>query len=37
MRIRNSNFCNLACMEENLSGETEYCWYLCLDDERIIE
>ena len=26
----------LACMEEYLSGETEYGWYLCLDGERIV-
>lgn len=26
----------LECMEEYLSGETEYGWYLCLDGERIV-
>ena len=25
----------LACMEEYLSGETEYGWYLCLDGDKI--
>ena len=26
----------LACMEEYLSGATEYGWYLCLDGEKIV-
>lgn len=26
----------LECMEEYLSGETEYGWYLCLDGEKIV-
>lgn len=26
----------LECMEEFLSGETEYGWYLCLDGDKII-
>lgn len=26
----------LACMDSYLSGETEYGWYLCLDDNKII-
>ena len=26
----------LACMDEYLSGETEYGWYLCLDGEKIV-
>ena len=26
----------LECMEAYISGETEYGWYLCLDDEQII-
>jgi len=26
----------LACMESYLNSETEYGWYLCLDDEKII-
>ncbi len=26
----------LACMEECITGKTEYDWYLCLDGERII-
>ena len=26
----------LACMDEYLSRETEYGWYLCLDGERIV-
>lgn len=26
----------LECMEEYLSGRTEYGWYLCLDGERIV-
>ena len=26
----------LECMEANLSGETEYGWYLCLDGEKVI-
>ena len=26
----------LACMEEYLSGQTEYGWYLCLDGEQIV-
>ena len=26
----------LECMDAYLNGETEYGWYLCLDEERII-
>lgn len=26
----------LECMEEYLSGDTEYGWYLCLDGEKIV-
>ena len=26
----------LECMEAYLSGETEYGWYLCLDEDRIV-
>ena len=26
----------LDCMNAYLSGETEYGWYLCLDDDKII-
>lgn len=26
----------LACMEDYLSGRTEYGWYLCLDGEKIV-
>ena len=26
----------LECMEGYLSGETEYGWYLCLDEDRIV-
>lgn len=26
----------LECMEANLSGETDYGWYLCLDGDKII-
>ena len=26
----------LACMDAYLNGETEYCWYLCLDGGRIV-
>ena len=26
----------LECMDEYLSGETEYGWYLCLDGDKII-
>ena len=26
----------LECMEDYLSGKTEYGWYLCLDDDKIV-
>ena len=26
----------LECMESCLNGETDYDWYLCLDDDRIV-
>lgn len=26
----------LACMEDYLSGQTEYGWYLCLDEGKIV-
>ena len=26
----------LECMEAHLNGETDYGWYLCLDEERIV-
>ena len=26
----------LECMDEYLSGETEYGWYLCLDGDKIV-